>query len=85
MATSEKGLPDPRRKEFGKPLYLHCRVHPILEVAISDNVVWLIAIGLIAVDLLFFVVPIVPFVAAYILIVRPPWFKSFVDDLYGHG
>jgi hypothetical protein len=43
---------------------------------------WLVALGLIAVDLLFFVVPIVPFVAAYVLLARPPWFKAFVDDLY---
>jgi hypothetical protein len=27
-------------------------------------------------------VPIVPLVLAYVLVVRPPWFKTFVDDLY---
>ena len=50
--------------------------------AISERQIWLIAIGLIALDLIFFMVPIVPFLAAYVLIVRPPWFKDFVDDLY---
>jgi len=48
----------------------------------STRTPWLIAAGLIAADLLFFVVPIVPLVAAYVLLVRPPWFKDFVDDLY---
>ena len=43
---------------------------------------WLIAIALIAVDLLVFMIPVVPLVAAYILITRPRWFKQFVDDLY---
>jgi hypothetical protein len=50
---------------------------------VSTRTVWLIAAGLIAVDLLFFMVPIVPFAAAYVLLARPPWFKHFVDDLYG--
>jgi hypothetical protein len=27
-------------------------------------------------------VPVVPFVVAYVLVARPPWFKDFVDDLY---
>jgi hypothetical protein len=49
---------------------------------VSTRTVWLIAAGLIVVDLLFFMVPIVPFAAAYVLLVRPPWFKDFVDDLY---
>ena len=50
--------------------------------AISERQIWLIAIGLIAVDITFFMVPIVPFLAAYVLLVRPPWFKDFIDDLY---
>jgi hypothetical protein len=48
----------------------------------STRTVWLIAVGLIAADLLFFMVPIVPVAAAYVLLVRPAWFKDFVDDLY---
>ena len=42
----------------------------------------LIAIGLIVLDLALFMVPIVPFFVAYVLVVRPPWFKEFVDRLY---
>ena len=52
------------------------------ETAMSPRTVWLIAAALIAVDLLFFMVPIVPFAAAYVLLARPAWFKDFVDDLY---
>ena len=50
--------------------------------AISERQIWLIAIGIIAVDLAFFMVPIVPFLAAYVLLARPPWFKDFIDDVY---
>lgn len=49
---------------------------------ISERTIWLIAIGLIALDLALFVVPIVPFLVAYVLVVRPSWFKDFVDGLY---
>lgn len=63
------------------------RLHPPRTVhrtppAISEHQIWLIAIGLIALDLTLFMVPIVPFLAAYVLLVRPPWFKDFIDDLY---
>jgi len=34
------------------------------------------------VDLLLAMVPVVPFVAAYVLVARPPWFKNFIDDVY---
>ncbi len=27
-------------------------------------------------------VPVVPFLAAYVLIARPPWFKDFIEDVY---
>jgi len=50
--------------------------------AIPERQIWLIAIAIIAVDLAFFMVPIVPFVAAYVLLVRPSWFKDFIDDVY---
>jgi 4-hydroxybenzoate polyprenyltransferase len=50
--------------------------------AISEQQIWLVAIGIIAVDLTLFMVPIVPFLAAYVLIVRPAWFKDFIDDVY---
>jgi len=43
---------------------------------------WLLAIALVLVDLFIFVVPITGLLAAYVLLVRPPWFKSFVEELY---
>jgi hypothetical protein len=48
----------------------------------SERTIWLIAVGLIVLDLALFMVPVVPFLAAYVLVARPPWFKTFVDDLY---
>ena len=53
-----------------------------LPSAISERQIWLIAFGIIAVDLAFFMVPIVPFLAAYVLLARPDWFKEFIDDVY---
>ena len=52
---------------------------------ISQQQTWLIAIGLIAVDLLFPVIPIIPFLAAYVLLARPDWFKDFIDDVYSRS
>jgi len=49
---------------------------------ISEQTILLIAAGLIVLDLALFMVPIVPFFVAYVLVVRPPWFKEFVDRLY---
>ncbi|MFB6279243.1 MAG: hypothetical protein ABEK75_07030 [Salinibacter sp.] len=49
---------------------------------ISNLQIWLIAGGLIAVDLALFMFPVVPVLAAYVLVVRPPWFKDFIDDVY---
>ncbi|WP_263788513.1 hypothetical protein [Salinibacter grassmerensis] len=49
---------------------------------ISDRQIWIIAAGLIAVDLLLFMIPVVPFLAAYVLVARPAWFKEFIDDVY---
>lgn len=43
---------------------------------------WLIAAGVIVADLLIFMVPVIPLAAAYVLLLRPRWFKAFVDDLY---
>jgi 4-hydroxybenzoate polyprenyltransferase len=53
--------------------------------AISERQIWLIAIGLIAVDITFSMVPIVPFLAAYVLLARPDWFKDFIDDVYSRS
>ncbi len=49
---------------------------------ISDRQIWLVAAGLIAVDLLVFMIPIVPVLAAYVLVARPSWFKDFIDEVY---
>ena len=48
----------------------------------AERTMWLIAVGLIVLGLALFMVPIVPFLVAYVLVARPPWFKAFVDDLY---
>lgn len=48
----------------------------------SNSTTWFIAIAVIVVDLAVFMIPVVPFAAAYILIARPPWFKTFIDDVY---
>jgi hypothetical protein len=48
----------------------------------SEQKIWLIAGAIIVFDLVVFMVPIVPLVAAYVLIARPPWFKEFIDDVY---
>jgi len=52
------------------------------NTAMSEGKIWAIAAAIILVDLAVFMVPIVPIVAAYILIARPPWFKTFIDDVY---
>lgn len=43
---------------------------------------WLLAITLVVIDLAIFVVPLTGLGAAYILLLRPPWFKKWVEDLY---
>jgi len=48
----------------------------------SESQIWLMAVGIIVLDLAVFMVPIVPAFAAYILVVRPSWFKDFIDDVY---
>jgi len=48
----------------------------------SEQKIWLIAAAIIVIDLAIFMLPIIPIVAAYVLIARPPWFKSFIDDVY---
>jgi hypothetical protein len=42
----------------------------------------LLAVAVIAVDLLIFVVPVTGLVAAFILLARPPWFREWVERLY---
>ncbi len=43
---------------------------------------WLIAVALVLIDLFIFVAPLTGLFAAYVLIVRPPWFKEWVEELY---
>ncbi len=43
---------------------------------------WLIAIALVLIDLFIFVAPLTGLCAAYVLIARPAWFKSWVEELY---
>ena len=42
-----------------------------------------IAVGLVLVDLLFFALPLTGLVAAYVILARPPWFREWVDRIYG--
>jgi hypothetical protein len=75
-------------RRFSSPLH-PARRSPLISrpnperIAISERTIWLIAVGLIVLDLAVFMVPIVPILAAYVIVARPPWFKTFVDDLYG--
>lgn len=40
------------------------------------------AVVILLLDVLIFVVPITGLFAAYILLVRPPWFRTWVGQLY---
>ena len=41
-----------------------------------------IAVGVVAVDLLLFALPLTGLVAAYVVLARPAWFKDWVGQLY---
>lgn len=83
MCSLAKGAERPTQRSRRNDVYTLLRVLlTIPPTAISDRQIWLLAAGLIAVDLALFMVPIVPFLAAYVLLVRPPWFKDFIDDVY---
>lgn len=43
---------------------------------------WMLALTIVLVDLVLFVVPLTGLVAAYVLVVRPPWFRRWVEELY---
>jgi len=43
---------------------------------------WSFALAVVLVDLFLFVLPLTGLAAAYILIVRPPWFRVWMDDMY---
>ncbi len=42
----------------------------------------LLAVALVAVDVVLFAVPLTAIGAAYVLIARPPWFRDWVSRLY---
>lgn len=42
----------------------------------------LLAVAVVAIDLVLFAVPLAALLAAWVLIARPPWFRDFVDQLY---
>ena len=43
---------------------------------------WILAILVVVIDLVIFAIPLTGLFAAYILLVRPPWFRTWVEDLY---
>ena len=42
---------------------------------------WMLAIALVVIDVAIFMVPLTGLMAAYILLARPPWFKTWVERL----
>jgi hypothetical protein len=42
----------------------------------------LLALALILVDLVAFALPLTAFLAAYLILARPPWFRDWVARLY---
>ncbi len=44
---------------------------------------WLMGIAVVLIDVFVFVVPLTGLFAAYVLIARPPWFKRWLEELYG--
>jgi len=43
---------------------------------------WVLALLLVVIDLVIFAIPLTGLFAAYILVIRPPWFRTWVEDLY---
>jgi hypothetical protein len=41
-----------------------------------------LAVVIVAVDLVLVVVPLTGLLAAYLILVRPPWFQAWVERLY---
>jgi hypothetical protein len=44
-----------------------------------------LAVVIIVLDVAVFVVPVTGLLAAWVLLARPPWFRQWVDRLYGGG
>lgn len=43
---------------------------------------WVLALMLVVIDVVIFVIPLTGLLAAYILLIRPQWFRTWVEDLY---
>ncbi len=46
----------------------------------NERYIW--AGAVILADLVFFVMPLFAFFFAYVILVRPVWFKTWLDDIY---
>ena len=44
-----------------------------------------LAVVIVVLDVAVFVVPVTGLLAAWCLLARPPWFREWVDRLYGDG
>jgi hypothetical protein len=51
-----------------------------VAMTITERVV--LALVIIAVDLVLFVLPLTGLAAAYVIVARPPWFREWVERLY---
>lgn len=47
---------------------------------LSERLFW--AVGIVLIEVLIFVVPVMAILTAYVLISRPSWFKNWVDRIY---
>jgi hypothetical protein len=45
---------------------------------------WVLALLLVVVDLVIFAIPLTGLFAAYLLLLRPAWFRAWVEDLYSN-
>ena len=43
---------------------------------------WILALLLVMIDLVIFAIPLTGLFAAYVLLVRPQWFRDWVENLY---
>ena len=43
---------------------------------------WMLALLLVMIDLVIFAIPLTGLFAAYVLLVRPTWFRDWVENLY---
>ena len=43
---------------------------------------WMLALLLVMIDLVIFAIPLTGLFAAFVLLLRPPWFRDWVENLY---